>query len=328
MAKSTHGCIGVLGGGSIGLRHAANLRRLGVEDLVVFEPQAAARERFPANLASSLVADADEFWLRGPKAVFICTPSANHLADARVAIEHGCDIFVEKPLAGAIDGCSELAAEVTRQGRIAMVACNMRFHPGPAAVKRLLDENRIGPVLSARLYTGSYLPRWRPWQNYRLSYSADPSAGGAILDCIHEIDLALWHLGPAKLRAAAARKGGVIGLEQTDVLAELLLDHESGALGSLHLNFVQRNYSRGCEMIGALGTIRWDFATPAVSVYGEDGALSETIALPADYDLNAMYLDEAEHFLGCVRSRSAPCNPIESGLAALEIALAAREFAR
>jgi predicted dehydrogenase len=194
-------------------------------------------------------------------------------------------------------------------------------------VKRLLDEGHIGEVLSARLYTGSHLPRWRPWQDYKLSYSADPVVGGAVLDCVHEIDLALWLLGPAKLRAAAIRKGASIGLEKTDALAELLLDHESGALGSLHLNFVQQNYSRGCEVIGASGTIRWDFSAAAVSRYGADGELAQLIELPEDYDINAMYLDELSHFLDCVTSRAQTCNPLAGGIAALEIALAAKESA-
>jgi len=327
MAEVPQVCVGVMGGGSIGLRHASNLRSLGVNELVVLEPSDASRARFPGELASVVVAGEEAFWDREPKVIFVCTPSANHLEDARKALARGCDVFIEKPLSVTSEGCASLAAEANRGGNVSMVACNMRFYPGPAAIKRLLEERRVGDVISARIFTGSHLPRWRPWQDYRTSYSADLAGGGAILDCIHEIDLALWYFGPARLHAAAVRRGGAIDLGQTDALAELLLDHESGVLSSLHLNFIQRNYSRGCEIIGSRGTINWIFGEPAVRIYGEDGALAETLPLP-ERDVNDMYLDEARHFLDCVSTRSASCNPIEGGAAALEIALAARSAAR
>ena len=320
--------IGILGGGSIGLRHAANLHGLGVERLSILEPSAPARERCPENLRGFLVEAAGEFWEREMDSVFVCTPSAEHLSHVQTAVSRGCDVFVEKPLASAEDGCFELATEAERRALITMVACNMRFHPGPAAVKRLLGEQRIGRVLYARIHTASYLPTWRPWQDYRMSYSADPHTGGVILDGVHEIDLALWYLGPATLRHATVRKAEAIGLPETDGIADLLLDHHSGSLSSVHLNFVQRNYSRGCQIVGETGTIAWDFSKSEVLVYGEDGRVAETVGWIADYDLNAMYVAEMEHFLDCQESREPTCNPLAGGLAVLKLACAAKECSR
>jgi len=315
-------CIGVLGGGSIGTRHASNLRALGIAEIVVFEPNEEARRRIPAALAPSVVGTEAELWDRAPGAVLVCTPSAQHLEQALGAVSRGCDVFVEKPLASTVEGCAELIHEAGRRQCVSMVACNMRFHPGPATVRRLLDEGRIGRMLGARIYCGSYLPSWRPWQDYRQSYSAHPDTGGAILDGIHEIDLALWLLGPATLRAAASRSASSIDLDRTVGLAEILLDHESGVLSSTHLNFVQRDYSRGCELIGERGTIRWDFNSPVVTIRG--GATEEeAFPLPAGWMVNDMYLDELRHFLASSESRSPSCNPFEGGLAALEIACAA-----
>ena len=122
----------------------------------------------------------------------------------------------------------------------------MRFHPGPAAVRRLLKDGAIGDLISYRLHTGSYLPLWRPHQDYRQSYSASEETGGAILDCIHELDLALWYAGPAQLIAAKHLPARSIGL-QTDGLAEILLQHDIGnRIGSIHLNFIERDYRRSC----------------------------------------------------------------------------------
>jgi predicted dehydrogenase len=206
-----------------------------------------------------------------------------------------------------------------------MVGCNMRFHPGPAAVKKLLETGIIGAAIASRIQVGSYLPRWRPQQEYRQDYSASPQWGGAILDCIHELDLALWYFGPAEVFAAAHLAARAISLE-TDGLAEAILNHESRVLTSVHMNFVQRDYHRSCQVIGNKGTIYWDFGEREVRVYGLEGELVQTHPEPDKWELNQMYLDEVEHFLRAVQSGTETTNPLSGGKAALELALSIRRI--
>ncbi len=319
--------IAVLGCGSIGRRHIANLLALGAADLVVFDPVAAAREQVAREFGVPSVSSSAELWVLKPDVALIASPTSRHLGQAREAVEHGCHIFVEKPLADGLDGCAELIAECSARKLTAMVACNMRFHPGPAEVKRLLDAGTIGTPLSARLQTGSYLPGWRPSQDYRQSYSASAESGGAVLDCIHELDLALWYFGAAKLAGAAGLKASAIGLE-TDGLAEILLRHAGGVLSSVNVNFIQRDYRRGCQIVGTDGTIYWDFKDNRVTIYGPAGALECETAAPPDWKLNQMYRDEMSHFLTAAESAGQTCNPLEGGFAALQIALEARRKVR
>jgi predicted dehydrogenase len=241
------------------------------------------------------------------------------------AVRRGCHLFVEKPLSHTLDGINELLAVSRKRNLTTMVACNMRFHPGPAAVKRVLDEQAIGNIIAARIQTASYLPHWRPSQDYRKSYSASVEYGGAILDCIHEIDLALWYLGSAKVLAAVSLSAKSIGLK-TDGLAEIILRHKSGALCNVHLNFVQRDYRRTCQIIGSEGTIYWNFTDHAVRVFDADGKLARTIAEPQGWEINQMYIDELSHFISAVRGNSQTMNPLSVGLDALKIALVARKL--
>ena len=135
-------------------------------------------------------------------------------------------------------------------------------------VRRLLGEGAIGRVIAARIHTGSYLPEWRPGTDYRRSYSASSTrGGGAILDCIHEIDLALWYFGPGVLSASATVPAHTLGLE-VEGLAEILIRHDSGVLSSVHLNFIQRDYQRECRIIGTAGTLSWTFQEPYVRCEG------------------------------------------------------------
>jgi predicted dehydrogenase len=313
----------VVGGGSIGTRHVRNLRQLDVGPVAFVEPNEACRAALADECRAPAFFSLEEGLAWRPDCVVLATPTDLHVAQALQAARAGCHLFIEKPLSHNRAGIGALQGEVKRRGLVTMVGCNMRYHPGPATVKTLLDEGVIGRVLAARLHTGSYLPRWRPRQDYRHSYSASTEHGGAVLDCIHEIDLALWCFGPARLLAAAMQPAASLGLE-TDGLAEILLRHDSGVLASAHLNFVQRDMHRSMQVVGTDGTIRWDFTLRQVELYGCDGQLARVLPQPDGWQLNQMYVDEMSDFLEAVRLRQPTVNPLAGGIAALEIALAAR----
>jgi predicted dehydrogenase len=315
--------IAVLGCGSIGRRHLQNLLTLNQSECLAYDPIPATCQAVAAEFKVRCHARLQAVWDERPDAVIVTSPSHTHVELALAAVRHDCNIFVEKPLSNSMKKVGLLESEVRERKRVAMVACNMRFHPGPAMVKQLIDKGAIGQILAARIQSGSYLPRWRPWQDYRQSYSASPSLGGALLDCIHEIDLALWYFGAAKLVGAALLPADSIGLE-TDGLAEILLRHDSGVLSSVHVNFVQRDYRRTCEVIGSAGTIYWDFNAHQVKVYGTEGTVTRTFPEPDQWDLNQMYLDEISYFLRCVQTQTCPINSIQDGRAALRIAVAAK----
>jgi predicted dehydrogenase len=314
----------VVGGGSIGARHFRNLKSLGMDGVALVEPDPRRREVLAAENAGPVFPTLEEALGQRPDLAVIATPTQLHAANALQAAQAGCHLFIEKPLSHSLKGLEALDHEVTVRGLITLVACNMRFHPGPAAVKSLLDGGRVGRVLAARIQTGSYLPGWRPHQDYRESYSASVEHGGALLDCIHEIDLALWYFGPARLAGSAWLPAASIGL-RTDGLAELLLRHDSGVLSNVHLNFIQRDYHRTCQVIGTEGTVYWDYSGHRVDVYGPDGKQVESIPGPPDWQVNQMYLDEMAHFLAAVREGRPTVNPLAGGLRALRIALEARE---
>ncbi|MGQ0535819.1 MAG: Gfo/Idh/MocA family protein [Methanobacteriota archaeon] len=314
-----------LGLGSIGRRHVRNVLSLGEKDLVLFDPDAATRETVRKELRLDAVATLDEVWREAPDVVFVTTPPQFHADLLLAAARKGCHLFVEKPLSHDERLLDDLSREVTSRRLVTLVGCNMRFHPGPAKVKETLASGAIGAPLAARIENGSYLPGWRPHQDHRHGYAAHPSWGGIILDGIHEIDLALWYFGDAKVLAAAARSAESIGLP-VDGLAEILLRHENGVISSVQQNFVQRNYKRRNEVVGTEGTVDWDWNTGETRLFDAQGKIAATSKQPADWTVNQMYVDEIAHFLGCARAGTPTTNPVEAGgRAALRVALAARE---
>lgn len=319
--------IAVLGCGSIGRRHIRCLRELGHSDLVLFDPSEGAREVVSRQFGLSCSSEEEDVWLERPDVVLITSPAPEHIRLARRAADCGCHLFIEKPLSDSLEGVDELASVVEAAGLISMVGCNMRFHPGPAEIHRSIHAGSIGRLLSARLASGSYLPNWRPWQDYRQSISARRELGGGVLlEGIHEIDLSLWLFGPGRLIGAAVERADSLGIE-VEGLAEMLVRHDSGALSSIHLNFVQRNYRRIYEVIGTEGTLFWDFAYPWVQLRREGDGV-EQIPLDSEWQIDQMYRDELSEFFVCVRSGRRTASTIADGRRALAIALDARGFDR
>jgi predicted dehydrogenase len=318
----------VVGGGSIGKRHLRNLKSLGVANLGVVETDAERRralaDEFSIEQFSGIKAGLD--W--SADFVVVATPTHLHVQHALHAARWGCDIFVEKPLSHNAEGLSELAAGVEHKNLISLVGCNMRFHPGPAKVKELIDQGSLGEIFVARVYVGSYLPGWRPGTDYRENYAArEETGGGCILDCIHEIDLARWYLGEVQDVLCMTAHTGSLEISTEDVAA-IICRHVSGAISEIHLDYVQRTYERGCQIVGERGSIFWDFNSKQVRWFDADSGGWTTFPQPEGWALNDMYVAEMKHFIECVQQRRPTTLPIPEAILVMQIAFAAKASAR
>jgi predicted dehydrogenase len=317
----------VVGCGSIGSRHLQNLKSLGVEDLGVVESDSECRKRAQTEFAVKTFTGLSDGLRWSPQFVIFATPTFLHLRQAMEVASAGCALFIEKPLSHTCEGICELRNLVEQHGLVSMVGCNMRFHPGPSKVRGLLEQGKLGRIISARIYAGSYLPGWRPGTDYRTNYAArEETGGGCILDCIHEIDLARWYLGDVKEVFCAA--GHLSSLEiSTEDVAALICRHASGALSEIHLDYVQRSYERGCRIACADGSVFWDFREKAVRWYDAAADVWTRYEQPHDWQLNQMYLEEMQHFLDCVQKGATTALPISEAAAVMEIVWAAKKSA-
>jgi UDP-2-acetamido-3-amino-2,3-dideoxy-glucuronate N-acetyltransferase len=91
------------------------------------------------------------------QAIAIATPSPTHYPLVRAALAAGKDVFVEKPLALAVDEAQEVADIAGRDGRILMVGHLLQYHPAIIKLKELIDSGALGAIRyisSNRLNTG------------------------------------------------------------------------------------------------------------------------------------------------------------------------------
>lgn len=318
--------IGVVGCGSIGKRHSRILLGLGERDLVVFDPSPERRVEIGSELGVAAVDTFDAVLDAKPDAVLICSPPNLHVSQAICAAERGCALFIEKPLSHSLDGLDQLAAAVATHGAVSFVACNFRFHPPLRRLRELIDHGTFGRLYSLRARFGQYLPDWRPTADFRQSYSADSAlGGGVILDRIHELDYACWLLGPATAVAVASGRFSDLPIRAED-MAEILVRFASGALGSIHVDYLRRLYDCRCEVMGEFGFGEWVFQDHRLLWYDVRTG-RETVETWRQAEVNTMYIEQMRHFLEVVRGDVASSNPVDSAVSLMRVALQARDQA-
>ena len=319
----------IAGVGSIGRRHLRNLRALGVNDFVLYRRAGSSGAPGESELAGlPTETDLQAALSHKPDFAVIANPTALHLETAFACARAGCHLFIEKPVSHTLAGCEELAAEIERRKLVTMAGFQFRFHPGLQHIKRLLEAGAVGAVVSVQAHWGEYLPGWHPWEDHRRSYSAREDLGGGVtLTLCHPFDYLRWLLGEVRdVSAMLGRRGG-LGIEVEDT-AEVQLRFESGVTAQVHLDYVERPPSHRLQLIGQGGKLEWSSSDGAARCYdAKQGTWSEYPA-PGGFERNRMFTDELRHFLDCMTGGAPPLCGWSDGVAALRIALAAKESAQ
>jgi predicted dehydrogenase len=320
----------LVGLGSIGKRHLANIRKTDPQGSVtIWHTHTQKSGSSDGSTAGArVVYSFDEAIQPRPDIALITSPSSTHIPIAKKFVSEKIDLFIEKPLSIDLDGTSELLALATANDVRIIVGYNFRYHRPLQILKQCIDEGKIGRIISIHAEVGQYLPEWRPGTDYRTSVSARRAlGGGAVLELSHELDYVRWFAGEVTTVTAVTDHISSLEIDVEDT-AEIILRFENGAMGSVHLDMVQRVPHRHCRVIGSKGTITWDGNTDAVMLYtaaeGKWTAVHQTEKL----DRNVMYIEELQQAVRCVRERGTPVVSGEDGRRVLEIALAALQSSR
>jgi predicted dehydrogenase len=121
--------------------------------VAVAEPRAAARLAFAARHGideRKAFATWEQFAAepRMCDAVVISTMDQDHAGPAIACLEKGYSLLLEKPMATTLEDCRAIESAHRRAGTIASVCHSLRYHKGFARLKELVQEGRIGDVLT------------------------------------------------------------------------------------------------------------------------------------------------------------------------------------
>jgi predicted dehydrogenase len=291
----------IAGYGSIGARHL----RLFQEMYPQFEYAVLRRpESSPVTIAGAKIfTDPSEVGPFAPNLVMICNPTFLHadiLEKMAPYLANGTAVFFEKPYAHTLDDLEKIASLVQTKEFQPFYGCMLRYHPLLKEMKAFLAEVKWGKLVDYKIRCLSYLPDWRPNQDYRKSYSADSNKGGGVLfDLIHEFDYAEWFFGP--LNQMRGKIGKFSDLEiNSDDYCLVHLQH-AGAQGSVELSYAEKTPVRGFELCWEHGQVRGDLLKGTLEIHPEGKEPSRINFSIADRDV--LYREQVTTLMAHLRSQ-------------------------
>lgn len=328
----------IAGLGSVGRRHLRNLIALGEKDIVLLRSH---QSTLPDHELAGYPVETDlaaSLKKHKPDAVIVANPTALHMDIAIPAAQAGCHILLEKPISDSMDLVDELQEAAQKSGSQILVGFQFRYHPTLNKSRELIQQGAIGKVLAVHVHWGEYLPQWHPWEDYRQSYAARADLGGGVIVTLtHPLDYLRFIVG--EVDSLWSFNGHLSPLEiDVEDIAEIGLRFASGAVGGVHVNYVQRPPVHRMEIVGTNGTLRWDHADGVLHFYrmpapfgsysdNPPAPVIESFSPPEGFDRNQLFVAQTRHFLETVRGESEPICTLEDGIQALRLALAAKESA-
>ncbi|HOV64591.1 MAG TPA: Gfo/Idh/MocA family oxidoreductase, partial [Spirochaetia bacterium] len=188
---------GLIGYGKVAALHARALGTIPHGELVaVCGRHEEKRDAFARQWGLSSRQDVGEMVKKDRiDAVLVTTPHPQHVPDALAALQAGCHVLVEKPLALSVSDCESLISESQARGKLLSVISQRRWYPSCMRIRRAIDDGLLGlPALGQLTILG-----WRdeayyqsdPWRG-----SWEKEGGGVIVNqAPHQFDLLCWYLG-------------------------------------------------------------------------------------------------------------------------------------
>lgn len=122
--------------------------------------------------------------------VSVCTPNKFHKPLTIEALEAGCHVLCEKPMAMNAEESAEMLEVAKRTGKRLMINFSYRFTEQATALKQQVDAGILGEIYFGRTVwlRRRGMPKFGGWFGIK-----EMSGGGPLIDLgVHRLDLALW----------------------------------------------------------------------------------------------------------------------------------------
>lgn len=285
----------------------ADVDVVGVADLNIETARAAAQQ----HSVPRATADFRELLKLKPHIVDICIPNNLHTPVALAAIEAGCHVLCEKPLALTAAEVRKIGTAADRKKRKLMTAQHHRFTASALAVKGWADSGGLGDVYHARVRAMR-----RAWVPARPGFIQKKLAGGGpCIDIgVHALDACLWVMDfprPARVSGVSKTifakgnsipgKWGEWDRSKYDVedFAAGFVHFENGATMTLEASWLghqQEDEDMSFQVFGTKGGAKWP-STEFATVHGRtfaQGTLTHPKNIPSGYE------EEIRAFFNCV----------------------------
>lgn len=247
----------LIGCGRIAQRHAEHIKNFGkliaVCDIDENKTNALATKYNAKSFysAEKLLAN-----ISNVDVVSICSPNGLHATHSIQSLKAGFHVLCEKPMALTTTDCVKMidAAEQSKK-RLFIIKQN-RFNPPVEAVKKIIDENKLGKIFSIQL--SCFWNRNEDYYENSWKGTKDLDGGTLYTQFSHFVDLLYWMIGDIKNVEAYCSNfhhQKSIEFEDTGVV---ILEFTNGALGTI--NYTVNSYAKNMEgsltIFGEKGTVK------------------------------------------------------------------------
>ena len=290
--------IAVVGLGSIATRHLKN-----VHVYMALQGDSCTVDLYRSSLGRPLADDlqplvSNTFLYADPlptdrkyDIVFVTNPTSMHYETVMRFAQHTASFFIEKPVFDSTTVDESIFKTI--EGIPSYVACPLRYNAVLQYVKNNIDLNK---VYSARAISSSYLPDWRPGQDYRNTYSAHKELGGGVaIDLIHEWDYLTWLFETPQRCFTIQTKISDLEIDSEDTA--LYIAYTDKRLIELHLDYYGRNPIRILQLFMPDDTIECDILSGAIRY------LKSKKEIKLESERNTFQMKEIEHFFEIVNHK-------------------------
>ncbi|MBS1946950.1 MAG: Gfo/Idh/MocA family oxidoreductase [Bacteroidetes bacterium] len=191
-----------------------------------------------------------------PDVVAVCTPNGLHAAHSIKALRAGHHVLCEKPMALTVQDCGAMINAAEHANKRLFIVKQNRFNPPVAAVKKIIEEGRLGKIYSAQL--NCFWNRNNEYYQHSWKGTKDLDGGTLFTQFSHFIDLLYWMIGDVKEvngYIGNYHHEGIIEFEDTGTVS---LKFYNGAIGTINytVNSFQKNMEGSLTVFGEKGTVK------------------------------------------------------------------------
>jgi predicted dehydrogenase len=308
--------IAIIGLGSIGRRHLRLAKEIRPDVQVILVRSGKGKNWPEEELASITVNTLSEAISIGIDAAIISTPVVFHASQAIKLIEHEIPILVEKPLSHKVILAEKLYKAWSEKKTLVLLGYTLRHTSAASFFYKKIQNNVIGDILSVTIKCESYLPKWRPDQDYRNTVSARKELGGGVLfELSHEIDYANWFFGPFKSVSSMLSNSKTLDIDVEDMV-DIIFETYDNKPVNIHLDFCSQISSRFCSVKTDKGELNWNLLKNNITWTDANG-ISKVWKFKEDRD--DMYRNQLSHFFHCVEAEGEPKVTIEDGISVVKL---------
>ena len=247
----------IVGCGRIGNRHAGHINNNGtlaaVCDIEFDKAETLAKEYGAQPYASieEMLSNESEIDL-----VAICSPNGLHAQHTIQSLQAGFHVLCEKPMAINVYDCGEMIKVAERANKRLMIVKQNRFNPPVEAVKKIIDDGKLGKIYSAQL--NCFWNRNPDYYKNSWKGTLDLDGGTLYTQFSHFIDLLYWIVGDVKNVEAFGGNFHHQGITEFDDNGVIALEFYNGALGTINytVNSHGKNMEGSLTIFGEKGTVK------------------------------------------------------------------------